>query len=629
MSTFIPDLTGLDWNYYVTTYQRAIFREAQKLLFDIPVYQNERLEVIHLGTTNEILVAGVDWVVNDSDIDWDAISVCKSIDSNFNLTLLKSITIIRPLVEEYRIQIKFNQLFADQVNYAAINKDRELEVTPTLIGNILEQVNYLQQMVLNPSGLYSPQSTHIKILDENPAGDNPDNTIEDELHDIDTLNGVKFIRPIYGAFFKDSVSIKNSLSGEELIVETDFRILELDYPKTRNTSNTSGVFHTIEIIKSFVGELKISYQAYGGTADVASIRKLHDRLWSLEDYLSKTSYITPNSLPADPSIIALRNKLQEIEGQMRLLLQNGLPNYGDASTGTAVLKKVTAPDDLVHYWTIGTLYRVTGSSDNVLADVFKFRLKSLLTGMMFECSVSVNVSGTGKRLMITCDNSNLPNDTFNRLNPRLRILESTIGGVYSGVVLQLGMKLGAGVLQETFAIEDMSGRESCWKLVEFDVNSTPPEDTGVLMPNGLAVWAADDINCKKDEMTIPFNDGLVFTSVNANIPLLDFQSVFEIDQISQSLNNFDFSSVKSIRHLIKVNIDNNPYDISVVTPLISWNPNSKEWISECTFDIHATRYNLKVTIKNNDSISSAEYVLTFISGVDDKTFNVIESRLMF
>jgi len=166
---------------------------------------------------------------------------------------------------------------------------------------------------------------------------------------------------------------------------------------------------------------------------------------------------------------------------MRLLLQNGLPTYGDVSTGTALLKKVSAVDTSLHWWSIATLYQVDGSNDFVKADVFKFRLTSIHTKLMFECVVSVDVDNMA-RTQVKCLNSNIPENTIDMASPMLRILYSNQGSTYEGMTLQIGMKLQA--LQETFDIEDMSGRESCWKLIPFDANSTPPEDTAVLLPPG-------------------------------------------------------------------------------------------------------------------------------------------------
>lgn len=637
MSIYTPDLSGENWSYYVNDYQRTIFRYPQKILFDIPVFENDKLTVVKLGTVNVSLVKGADYVINEDDIDYDAISVCKNMDPSFDKILLKSITILTFNENVFKIQVTFNQLFADSINYAAINREQEIEVTPTLVANVVAQVAYLQQMVLNYGETFSEQSSITKVaLNEYPDGDNDDNLIVNELHDINTFDNKTLIRPIYGSFFKDSVSIKNTLSGEVFGVD-DFEVQDLDISRTKTTSNESGVFRLIKIKKEFVGQVGVDYRAYGGVADVASIRSIQGQLSVIESFLSKTSYITPATISADPTIVNILNKLQELDGTMRLLLQNGLPSYGDVTTGTAVLKKVTAQDTNLHWWTIGTLYRVEGSSDNVLADVFKFRLKSLLSNMMFECSVSVNVSDNADRIRVNCDNSNLPDDVLNKYCPKLRILEVTNGGVYSGVVLQLGMKLGSGILQETFDIEDMSGRESCWKLVAFNSESVPPEDTGVLMPNGSAVFAYGDTNSLFNEATIPFKSGINIMN-NANNIALDLGSInagtikttYDNDLIFQTLDEISIDVVKSLAIDAIVDIgETGAFSITIDVPITAKNSTDKFWSGSVkSLDLGFAQYNVGVSLYlNNEN----KYTVKFDMSSSDatRTLNVTAIKLMF
>lgn len=606
-SVYTPDLTGLDWDYYVSTYQRTIFRFPQKVHFDVPIYQNERLEVVKMGVIAEPLLLGVGFAIYEDDIDIDAISVCKNIDPTFDKILLKSITLINFTHENFKIQVNFNQLFADSINYARINQAREIEVTPDLVSNMVEQITYLQQMVLSTGGEYSEQSSTVKVaLNEYPNGDNDDNLIVNEPHDIDTLNGKNLIRPIYGSFFRDSVSILKSLSNIPLVPEVDYIILDLDLSRTRTTANESGVYRVIKILKDIVGEVQVTYRAYGGVADVVSMRFVQDRVNVIEQHLARTSYITPNTLPADPTVISIRNKLQELEGNMRLLLQNGLPTYGDVSTGSALLKRIVAQDTGLHWWSISTLYRVEGSVDDILADVFRFRLKSLLSKLMFECVVTVNANpDSDERFTVQCINSNIPKDTLAKFVPKLRILEVSAGGIYSGVILQLGMKLGTGILQETFDIEDMSGRESCWKLVPFDANSTPPEDTGVLMPNGQMIFSYGEIPSTVNECHIPFTSGLHILNTVANLPLIIgdlnqmvFGTTENFDMVVQHINEIDFKKVKAFEITTVVNIgESDERELVLIAPLMFRDDVQKNWSSDTIeFVVEDTECMLDVTI---------------------------------
>lgn len=634
MSIFEPDLSGLNWDYYVSTYQRTVFQYAQKLLFEVPIFQNERLEVVRLS--GGILQYGVDYIVYDDDKNIDAMSVCKNIDPAFDKVLLKSITILINPTTPFRVQVKFNQLFADSINYAQINQAQEIEVTPVLIANMVEQITYLQQMFIDKSGEYSTQSAVVKLaLNEYPNGDNPENLIIDEPHDIDTLNNKCLIRPIYGAFFRDSVSLKNSLSGQELVGNVDYKIIDLDISRTKATANTSGVYRLIKVIKESVGEVKVSYRAYGGEADVASLRRIQDRMHVVEEYLGNTSYITPSTLPADPTIISVRNKLQEIEGTMRLLLQNGLPSYGDVSSGNAVVKKLTAQDTNLHWWTIGTLYRVDGSVDNILSDVFKFRLKSVMTQLMFECSVAVNVNGsTHDRISVVCNNSNIPADTLLRYAPKMRILEVSAGGVYSGVVLQLGMKLGT-ILQETIDIEDMSGRESCWKLVPFSNDSTPPEDTGVLMPNGVSIFSYGETAALVNEAAIPFREGINVLLAAANLPVqLGSISAGTIgvtsntEMVVQTLNSLLLNAAQFIELSIMFNIgESTERLVKLIAPITTKDEVNGYWSGWITTSVGIEDYQISVIISDDGIDRTVRFDVA--ASKLDITLNITAMKLLF
>jgi len=636
MPIYTPDLTGLDWGYYFSTYQRTIFRYAQKMPFVVPVFQNERLELIKLGTVNTPMVVNVDYIIYDDDIDYDAMSVCKTIDNDFSAILLKSVTILAYTDETFMVQAKFNQLYADNINYARINSAQELEVTPALISNMVEQLTYLQQMVVDRAGEFTEQSSIVKMALEEYLNGNALNDVIDEIHDVNTLGGNSLIRPIYGAFFKDSVVVKNALSGVEFVPDTDYKVIDLDITRTRATSNTSGVYRVIEILKDTVGEVKISYRAYGGEADVASMRQVQDRINVIEDYLSRTSYLTPQTLPADPAMISIINKIQEMEGTMRLLLQNGMPSYGDVSTGTAVLKRIVSQDTNLHWWSIASLYRVDGSVDDILADVFKFRMKSTISNMMFECSVSVNVNtDAAKRLDVKCLNSNIPANTLAVFVPKLRIIEVNTGGVYSGVQLQLGMKLSAGILQETFDIEDMSGRESCWKLVPFSEISTPAEDTGVLMPNGVAVYTTGDPTAIANETIIPFTDGLNLLSATANIPLTIGTIATPIvthnfSFVVPNIDQIDYDNVKGFLVDATVMIGTGSERvISFVVPINSRDADNQRLYGYTETVTSDANYSVGVLLWYSSGDSSFEFDYRVGSSNQGITLNVTATKLMF
>ena len=636
--SFTPDLSGLNPDYFVSTYQRTIFVYAQKIMFDVPVFNNAQLVITKMGTIPEKLILGKDFIVYPEDIDIDAISVCMNIQPTFNGVLLKSITMLLPTpTTPFKIQATFNQLFMDSIEDAAIVPAANIEVTPELISNMVQQIAYLQQMILNNGDQYSPQSSIVKVaLVEDPTDTNSDNEIQNEPHDINTLTNNCLIRTIYGAFFKDSVSLINTANNNSLVLDTDYSILDLDLTRTQSTSNTSGVYRIIKILTPLVGTVGVSYHAYGGEADVASMRSIQNQLSVITQYLESTSYITPKTLPADPSIVGIKNKLQEIEGTMRLLLKNGIPTYGDATGGTAVLQRITSQDTLLHWWNLATMYRVAGSVDDVMADVFKFRITTMISGMMFECSVDVNVNlNANNRITVTCNNSNLPYDALALYSPKLRIVQVNSGGVYSGVVLQLGMQLSSGILQETFAIEDMSGSESCWLLVPSSAQAITPQDTGFAMPNGTFSYSASDPTATVNEATIPFTDGVNILMSGANLPMVlgnttTVGATENFNMVVQSVGNIDVNRARAFLITATANIGTETArNIVFEVPIDSKDHTNKRWSGSKQITTSDGTYTLSVVLWYSAG-DTAFRIGYYVNATNQSTpLNVIATKFVF
>lgn len=608
MSNNVPDLTGLNEDYFVDNYERTIFDNPQKIYFEIPVFNNSNLVITKIGVVNTVLVKGTDYIISADDKHIDAMSICKSIDDDFDKILLKSVTITCFDEDNFKIQASFNQLYIDNLRYATINQDDE-EITADVISAMATQISYLQEVVTKVSETaYSNSSSTVKlILDEDPTCSDADNLIIDELHDIDTINGKIYIRPIYGSFFKDTVVLKNDLTDEEFS-EDDFEVIDMDTTKTMITSNKSGVFKLIKILKSYVGQVKTTYHAYGGQADVVSIQSIQNQLSIINEYLSNSISLTASSLKSNPIITGLTNKTQELEGTMRLLLKNGIPNYSDVNSGKSLLKKIVATDTSLNWWTIAKLYRVSGSADDAVADVFKFRLKTATSGLMFDCEVAVNVSGTtDSRLSVTCNNSLVPDDTFNTYVPQIRILEVTSDNVYSGVLLQLGLRLGAGILTETLAIEDMSGVESCWLFPEAVDTSVPPENDSLTMPNGTSTYVSGATGAKVNRTVIPFKNGLEMLKNDGvvlnlgDISLDQYGTTYNTANLSNYITVLDFEFATSFEMTVEGGSNGRTYIFNV--PINSKNDNGKVWAGHSdVISVNGSVYNETTTAFDKYSI---------------------------
>ncbi len=622
------DISGSDPIYYVDTYNRVLYKSPQKLEFDVPVFVNSTFEIIDTGggvPTN--LVLNTDFIISPDDIDTDAIAFVKSIDITFDLILVKSITVVRPYVEDRRILCKFNQLHASNISYTNINTD-PVNITPELIGEMISEISYLQQMILATPDNSTIQSNGTRILDEYINGDNNANIITDELHTVNVIDDISRVRPVYGTFFKDSVTITN-LIGDIL----EYEVLELDIERTERSTNTSGIYSIINIISPMVGDIKVSYRACGGVPDIISSRDMKDTIANIENYIVDTTFVTSGTMSNVPIITTVLNKIQQMENDMRLLLQNGLPSYGDVSTGTAVLKKLIAIDTNIHWWSIATLYRVEGSETDIIADVLKFRIKSLYADMMFECSVAVNTeTSASNRMVVRCANENISDSLFEVSVPMLRLIEVTSGSGYSGVVLQLGMKLGAGILQETVDIEDMSGKESCWKMVPFVANSINPEDDNILMPDEVSTFVSGSNGHLVDSVVVPFNGGVNITTIGSTTNMT-LDTTTPGNEVIVSPTLVDMVSMISIVDIdsisIHAQVDNGVVtDIDMRLPVSSVDMSTGKVVCRNTISAGSDAYDV-IVILDLSGDGELTYNVEGIGNISSTTIDISDTKVHF
>lgn len=111
----LPDLTGENALYKITNDVKRIIKQDQVVsLYDSAF--KDTLVITLLGTTNNkdtqrTLVEGDDWVIQDSDIDYSAMSDMRLLDDTFNRTLIKSVTFVKPFVADYTVNFAYQRLY--------------------------------------------------------------------------------------------------------------------------------------------------------------------------------------------------------------------------------------------------------------------------------------------------------------------------------------------------------------------------------------------------------------------------------------------------------------------------------------------------------------------------------------
>lgn len=510
-----PDLTGENELYKVDNDQRMIITTDQVVSFNDPIFADS-LQVVALGTVNRVLVKGADWNYRNEDLAIEAMSSMKLVDIDFNETLIKSIVILKPYVgAEYRINCSYQRLYPVYSKRALYPGLEPLTVTPDLIRHMLEMLQRHDYLLAPIKDVHTVTDKNCLLLEADPNKERPENFILAERHLINVPDNVAVIHPIGGPFYKDSLKVKHTESGMILTENQHYKVFGVDYNKTEMSTNPSGVYRFVLFTGSFVGTVEIDYHAYGGDPTLEDIRALDETNNNLIQYIIDSQLLTPETVSTAPSIILIRNKLEELEETMRRLATSGRPTYGDVSSGGCLKKRIAANDTEHHWWTIGSLYKVDGSNDVFVADTMKLRIQTFYTKFAFDLVVNFNMLNTSRAMNLSVVSANYPKgyDPFvdyselgNIIRPQFRIIWNDNTVNQSGALLQIGMRLKT-VAEETIAVEDWSGPESAWKLIPSPDEAVLPEDSILTLPNPNHVWDTLNPDSRVASQLVPFEDG--------------------------------------------------------------------------------------------------------------------------
>lgn len=257
---------------------------------------------------------------------------------------------------------------------------------------------------------------------------------------------------------------------------------------------------------------------------------------------------------------------------------SGTPSYGEKTTGSSRIYKITSPDNNLHWWNLATLYKVDGSEDIITADRMHFRVAMMQSKFMMDVYVAFNLNNPdGNKLTVSVVSENYPrgyvpfvdySEVDVIIRPQFRVIWNKSDSVLSGAVLQIGMEL-KNIITETIGIEDFSGEESCWTLVPSVVTAIPGQDSAVELP-GLSVagdlqfiWDTDNPNSAQESILAPFSRGhLVWAGVQTlNRP--GGHQTFDLDHFLDSV--VDHTRITKVRlELAERGSYQFPLDISTI-----------------------------------------------------------------
>lgn len=550
------DLTGAHKNYAEANRVWRIFKYDQLVDFEATVFA-ESLEVYLLssGVKSQLLTRGIDYDIPDAFIascDND-VSNAKLADGMFDKELVSGIRMLRGINNgsTITISVSYQRLYPNQLRTGYYHNE-PFNLTPELALDMVKSIETLKLLVSRVTDVGSLTTDQALLLEFDETKTNLNNFIEDEEHLLNVPGGRFMIHPKGGGFYGDTVTVFHPSTGQTLIRNQDYFIVGMDEPKTKATSHTAAVYNFIMVVKPIADEVKISYHAFGGDPTLDNYRQLLKNVNNVIQYLNDANSLTSESLGGTEVMMALFERVELLEAKMRRL--EGTPSYGDITSGKCILMKLFSETPGLHWYTIAKLYTVGGSTTPCVADTMIFRLQSKLSHFQFTAAASVDLSN----LELDRFNLNVISDNYPKgyspftdysnidkiIRPQMRVVWAEDDKV-TGAYLQLGFEL-KGIMEEVISIEDISGHESCWVLVDEITTSTTPMDTDFLLPNG-STWSPLIPAARQESMLIPFSRGhLAWSGVQPlNRPENGWQQFVISDHYLSS--NTDIRRIKKMR----------------------------------------------------------------------------------
>jgi hypothetical protein len=519
-SYYLPDITGKNPKYYQANKPYFIYRRGMRIFFkNSPIFVDD-LRLAMTDGSGTLLVRDVDWVANDTDVDEDAMQQAYLQDPQFNKILVKSVTITSDKALNTAIAATFQEFYLT-VPGQMYDDGTPFEFTPQLAKAMSRGIADLRQQLARPTSPLAPNGNSPVLLPFDINCERDGNKVPGEVVSINTVSGAKVIRLAHGAFFKDSVTIK--FDGVPLNPTTDYLPLVVS-PLNDRTTNKSGIYQYLFIVKEITGSVAIDYHAVGGDVQLDDVNLVHEELLSIKTFLSNIVFVTPNSIPDTPAFRSLDARMNLMENDVRSLL-SGAPTYGDATTGVSVKRGITATNSNFHWWTIANLYKVQGSTDVITADQFKGRV--FIPGAKIAVGFTVDFNSNQARNPVSFVTDSAvfdPNYTLfgdapaaSPVLPAIRVVWNGAGGSFAGASIQIGLPLLS--LNDVMVVEDLSSAESCWLLDrtgQITSGTTPaavsPKDDAFALPDGTSIWTKGAANSKFGEFAPKFDKGyLVYT----------------------------------------------------------------------------------------------------------------------
>jgi hypothetical protein len=580
----------------------------------------ETMRIVLHGTVPTELVRGVDYVIEDIDLEDTLLSDIMMHDITWNKSrIIKSFKYTGPVSGPMRISISFQKVFPvrDKVFLESVDNTRITDFSPEILESLVRDNVHLKALISSIEANTLNNKTGALLLEEDPHMKNPMNKRVDEEHTINVPNSKAVVFPHAGSFFADSLVVKMpNLNNRVLKHGEDYVCFGMDVHKTKISSVPQEVNNFILFISPIVDDVTISYHAFGGLPTLEDAKAMNKTIIDIMLHLSKSSYITQDVIGTTPVVSEIVRRLNKMENEMRALSSTA-PSYGDATgMGDHRKMRVAAVDNKLHWWTIATMYNVDGSSDIFTAGTFKFRLTTVHTAMQFDATAVVNVNKNRDQLSLEVQSANydrgyVPFEDYSNVDyavrPQFRIIWNQNTTNTSGIALQVGLPL-RGVAEETIVVEDFSGLQSAWKLrPKGDGTAIDPEDSFVRLPSVDHIWDSSNPDSKVVSKLAPLPEGHLIWAGAVHVN--EFNNAYN----EQILHNFaEPVNINSFKSAILdfMNEDGIPLQLE-----INLTHFGDKVYGLATYHYNGQPVNINITFKKGDPIFTVDVMVDVRAGV--------------
>jgi len=163
-------------------------------------------------------------------------------------------------------------------------------------------------------------------LPEDLSGKSSTNLVKNEKHVADTTGPRSqfVIIPYEGAFYDTDnlrVEYHTQTKTTTLVRDNDYRLVGIDYGRTKVSAAQGGVYHFILITTVFNYDpncyISITYQAFGGYLSSRAYQAFVDEINAIKEKIDLEGVITEGSLPQSPTIQTIVNQLQSIAARIQ------------------------------------------------------------------------------------------------------------------------------------------------------------------------------------------------------------------------------------------------------------------------------------------------------------------------